>query len=182
MSACESMLHLDVNAKDETLATTKKLKIVNQRLNNTDELKRIFPPSPAFRGTSIIPYPADDERSKASRLFQGEQWTDMSLERIARQYPGPVSELPAIMTDGAYAYFFPFLIACILEVPGKCDSLSEAMLHRVVRDAERGGGLLSLFNNTQRQYIACFFIEQFGEVRGYQEELRAACLHLKNRC
>jgi hypothetical protein len=122
----------------------------------------------------VYEFDADEERSLAEHLFRGRKWSEIEFSAIRNSFPGPISELPTLMTDSGFSYYLPLFMAWSLELPERTDSLNDAILFRVCRDSNGRCSIIELLNRSQISLLSCFLSQAYANSRTYKADLQIA--------
>lgn len=115
------------------------------------------------------PYPvADpdgigDENYLLNQILAGKPDNEITFDYVQSNYPGPLSEIPTIMTDGAFLHFMPTIIQwCSLPRP-EVDCLAESVLFRLHRDCLENRELVQAMTIEHVQIALSFIQEVFWD-------------------
>jgi hypothetical protein len=113
-----------------------------------------------------MPYPGDDnlagrtsgcpsEYSYIEDYFSGKHWTEITLDGLRRDYPGPEDACLSFMSPRAFRFYLPAFLSMAVQyrdqapdsaVPALCPPRENAELYRLAEEAHREAGLEDVSN------------------------------------
>lgn len=134
------------------------------------DISKAFPELPLPRVIAGRPGCGADEYSYVEEFFRDKMWTEITLEDLKSEYPGPPDACLSFMSPEAFRYFLPAYMRFFLERWDEADAIADAAVFVLIPTSDPKLVQWQLdrfrgFDHRQRRAIADF-LAYAGETYG----------------